>query len=81
MSVLFVWIDLFRKDALIAFNINAVLLNFLFIKESLKKYITNFTEILSCSTVLNIGFLSILELCNTEDWSNDAENSVLSSQE
>ncbi len=78
MSVLFVWIDLFRKDALIAFNINAVLLNFLFIKESLKKIHHKFHRNIK---LLNIGFLSILELCNTEDWSNDAENSVLSSQE
>ncbi len=43
------------------FQINAVILNFLFIKESLKKHIIMISE----------------WSCDTEDWSNDAEISAL----
>ncbi len=75
----------------IFFLINAVLLNFLFIKESWKiKYITFSTKIWSSTTVFNIDnnqkwFLSSKSVyyndfwrsCDTEDWSNDAENTDL----
>ncbi len=73
------------------FQINAVLLNFIFICESWKiKYITVSTKILCSTTVFNIDnnqkcFLSsksayyydFWRSCDTEDWSNDAENTAL----
>ncbi len=72
-------------------QINAALLNFLFICESWKiKYITVSTKILCSTTVFNIDnnqkcFLSsksayyydFWRSCDTEDWSNDAENTAL----
>ncbi len=73
------------------FQINAVLLNFLFICESWKiKCITVSTKISCSTTVFNIDnnqkcFLSsksayyydFWRSCDTEDWSNDAENTAL----
>ncbi len=70
---------------------SAVLLNFLFICESWKiKCITVSTKILCSTTVFNIDnnqkcFLSsksayyydFWRSCDTEDWSNDAENTAL----
>ncbi len=73
------------------FQIKAVLLNFLFICESWKiKCITGSTKILGSITVFNTDnnqklFLSsksayyydFWRSCDTEDWSNDAENTDL----
>ncbi len=73
------------------FQINAVLLNFLFCESSVKiKCIMVSTKILCSTTVFNIDnnykcFLSsksayyydFWRSCDTEDWSNDAENTDL----
>ncbi len=66
------------------FQINAVLLNFLFICESWKiKCITVSTKILCSTTVSNIDnnqsayYYDFWRSCDTEDWSNDAENTDL----
>ncbi len=71
---------------------NAGLLNFLSIKESWQKS-CDFHKILSRATVINFDnnktfwaptqhFRKISEgSCDTEDWSNDAENLALQSQE
>ncbi len=71
------------------FQINAVLLNCLFIQESWKKKTWFLTKILCSTTVFNIDnnqkcFLSsksayqndFWRSCDTEDWSNDAENTA-----
>ncbi len=74
------------------FQINAVLLNILFIKESSKKMYHSFhkIKILNSTTVFNIDnnekyllscksayYYDFWRSCDTEDWSNDAENSAL----
>ncbi len=71
----------------ILFQIGAVVLNFLFIKESWKILLNH--KILRSTTVFNIDnnqkcFLSSKSVyyydfwrsCDTEDWSNDAENTA-----
>ena len=66
----------------IIFQINAVLLNFLFIKESWKKNIVHkyfvqlYTINVSWAADHHIRMISEGS-CDTEDWSNDAENSAL----
>ncbi len=83
--------DIYKCNKRFLFQINAVLLNFLFICESWKiKSITVSTKILCSTTVSNIDnnqkyFLSsksayyydFWRSCDTEDWSNDAENSAV----
>ncbi len=75
----------------IIFQINAVLLNFLFIKESCKityygfhkkyeaaKLFSKLIIIRNVSWTANQYISMISEgSCDTEDWSNDAENSAL----
>ena len=67
----------------IIFQINAVLLNFLFIKESWKKknivhkyFVQLYTINVSWAANQHIRMISEGS-CDTEDWSNDAENSAL----
>ena len=71
----------------ILFQINAVLLNFLFIKESWEiKCVTDSTKKLFSTLIIiiNVSWASNHHIrvisegsCDTEDWSNDAENSAL----
>ncbi len=64
------------------FNVwNAVLFNFLLIKES-KKKVSQVPTILSSTTVSTLIINQHIRMisegsCDTEDWSNDAENSAL----
>ncbi len=65
----------FRCYKRILFLINAVLLNFLFICESWKiKYISFHKNINVFNIDNNQDIIMISEDCDTEDWSNDAEN-------
>ncbi len=64
---------------------NAIILNLLHIKRIMKKYILQFAQLFSRLTVIinvswaaNQYIIMISEgSCNTEDWSNDAENTAL----
>ncbi len=68
------------------FEINAVLLNFLFIKEFRKNVAQIYSAAVLFSSLIKINvswaanqYISMISggSCDTEDWSNDAENSAL----
>ncbi len=68
----------------IIFQLNAVLLNFLFIKEIWKKCITVLTQLFLALIISNVSWAPNQHIrlisegsCDTEDCSNDAENSAL----
>ncbi len=66
------------------FQLNAVLLNFLFIEESWKKCITVLSQLFLALIISNVSWAPNQHIrmisegsCDTEDYSNDAENSAL----
>ncbi len=61
------------------FWINTVLFNFLFIKESWNKNINKSQKILTVSNndYKSVYYYDFWRSCDTEDWSNDAENTAL----